>query len=152
MVQVDSRRFKQMLLNYLSNAVKYTPRGGTIQVRTRSVGTVPQRRSPSRDGSWLVIEVEDDGAGIAREDFGRLFEAFEQLGTRDISQPGTGLGLALTRRLAELHGGLVWAESSGRGKGSTFALITAAPKPRPARTMTAPWIVIHGCRSRLSVS
>jgi PAS domain S-box-containing protein len=134
MVQVDARRFKQMLLNYLSNAVKFTPSGGTIRVRTRSVGAIPatplttstalaavEQSLKSRPGSWLVVEVEDSGAGIAAEDFNRLFEAFEQLGTRNFGQPGTGLGLALTRRLAELHGGLVWAESAGRGEGSTFA-------------------------------
>jgi PAS domain S-box-containing protein len=132
MAQVDSRRFKQMLLNYLSNAIKFTPRGGAIRVRARCVEAGPQRMLPPRAGSWLVVEVEDTGAGIAAEDLGRLFEAFEQLGTRNMSQPGTGLGLALTRRLAELHGGLVWAESSGRGKGSTFAF--AIPMSRQEKS------------------
>jgi PAS domain S-box-containing protein len=132
MAQVDARRFKQMLLNYLSNAVKFTPPGGAIRVRTRSVGAMPQQSLPPRPGSWLVVEVEDTGAGIAAEDFSRLFEAFEQLGTRNFGQPGTGLGLALTRRLAELHGGLVWAESAGRGQGSTFAF--ALPMIRRERS------------------
>jgi PAS domain S-box-containing protein len=106
----DSAKVKQMLLNLVSNAVKFTPRGGHIEIRTRSTE------------SWVEIAVSDSGVGIAEQDLGRLFKEFQQLdagvGQR---QTGTGLGLALTRRFAEMHGGQV-SVASELGKGSTFTL------------------------------
>jgi len=70
-----------------------------------------------------VIEVTDTGVGIKAEDLPRLFQEFVQLETtRDKRQEGTGLGLSLTKQLAELHGGRIWAESEGEGKGSTFGV------------------------------
>jgi len=106
----DAGKVRQMLLNLVSNAIKFTPAGGRIQIRRRRVD------------SWVEIAVSDNGIGIAEADLGRLFTEFHQLdsglGRR---QEGTGLGLALTKRFAELHGGRVSVESEP-GKGSTFTL------------------------------
>ncbi len=107
-VVADERKFKQILLNLLSNAVKFTPDGGRIDVTAR--------RS---DGS-IIVAVHDTGIGIAPEDQDAVFEEFRQVGRHYTSkQEGTGLGLALTRRFVELHGGRISVESTP-GKGSTF--------------------------------
>jgi signal transduction histidine kinase len=107
-MRADERKFKQILLNLLTNAVKFTPDGGRIEVRAR------------RDADSIVVAVHDTGIGIAVEDQGAVFEEFRQVG-RDYTnkQEGTGLGLALTRKFVELHGGRIWLESEP-GKGSTF--------------------------------
>jgi PAS domain S-box-containing protein len=119
----DAAKVKQMLLNLLSNAIKFTPNGGSIQIRARQVD------------SWAEIAVSDTGIGIAAEDLGRLFTEFQQLDAGPgRQQEGTGLGLALTRRFAELHGGQVNVESA-LGKGSTFTLrlpLEATPRRAPA--------------------
>jgi PAS domain S-box-containing protein len=106
----DERKLKQVVLNLLSNAVKFTPRGGAVSVAARRV-----------DGA-AEISVSDTGAGIAPEDQEAIFEAFRQVGT-DVTRKreGTGLGLALTRRFVELHGGTI-AVRSALGKGSTFTV------------------------------
>jgi PAS domain S-box-containing protein len=121
----DSAKVRQMLLNLVSNAIKFTPSGGRIDIRSRRVE------------SWVEIAVSDSGIGIAKEDLGRLFTEFQQLDAGPgRQQEGTGLGLALTRRFAELHGGQVNVESA-LGKGSTFTLrlplqATEQPAPAPA--------------------
>ena len=104
----DERKFKQILLNLLSNAVKFTPDGGRVDV------------SAARVQNDIVIAVKDTGIGIAAADQEAVFEEFRQVGGDYTSkQEGTGLGLALTRRFVELHGGRIWVESAP-GKGSTF--------------------------------
>ncbi|HXK40258.1 MAG TPA: ATP-binding protein, partial [Candidatus Paceibacterota bacterium] len=99
---------KQVLLNLLSNAVKFTPDGGRVQV------------SAELDTDKVEIKVKDTGVGISPEDQASLFEEFKQLG-KDSSRKaeGTGLGLALTKRLVELHGGQIVVQSVV-GHGSTF--------------------------------
>jgi PAS domain S-box-containing protein len=120
----DSAKVRQMLLNLVSNAIKFTPTGGRIDIRIR------------RLESWVEIAVSDSGIGIAKEDLGRLFTEFQQLDAGPgRQQEGTGLGLALTRRFAELHGGQVIVESEV-GKGSTFTL--RLPLQSAAREATAP--------------
>ncbi|HET7097150.1 MAG TPA: GAF domain-containing protein [Casimicrobiaceae bacterium] len=105
----DERKFKQILLNLLSNAVKFTPDGGRIDVAAR------------RSGGELTVSVHDTGIGIAAEDQQAVFEEFRQVGRSYTNkQEGTGLGLALTRKFVELHGGRIWLESEP-GKGSTFS-------------------------------
>jgi signal transduction histidine kinase len=103
----DERKIKQVLLNLLSNAIKFTPDGGRIDVRARAV-----------EGS-VEVSVSDTGVGIAPEDQEAIFEEFRQVGTADKKVEGTGLGLALSRRFIELHGGRIWVESQVR-VGSTF--------------------------------
>jgi signal transduction histidine kinase len=107
-ITADERKFKQILLNLLSNAVKFTPEGGKIDVRARRL-----------DGK-VEIAVTDTGIGIAPADHEAVFEEFRQIG-RDYTKKaeGTGLGLALTRKFVELHGGSIRLESEP-GKGSTF--------------------------------
>jgi signal transduction histidine kinase len=113
-VDGDPKRLKQVVLNLLDNAVKYTSAGGWVKLRAW-----PAR---SAAGAPLVhLAVADSGIGIQREDHERIFYLFEQVDpslTR--RHPGTGLGLALVKRLLELHGGRVWVESGGEGLGSTF--------------------------------
>jgi signal transduction histidine kinase len=106
-IRGDERKVKQVLLNLLSNALKFTPEGGRIDVRA-----APQ------DGV-AEISVADTGVGIAPEDQDAVFEEFRQVGTADKKVEGTGLGLALSRKFIELHGGRIWVESEV-GKGSTF--------------------------------
>jgi signal transduction histidine kinase len=107
-IVADERKFKQILLNLLSNAVKFTPDGGSIDVIATPVG------------DDVAIAVRDTGIGIAPEDQQAVFEEFRQVG-RDYTRKaeGTGLGLALTKRFVELHGGEIRLESAP-GKGSTF--------------------------------
>jgi signal transduction histidine kinase/signal transduction protein with GAF and PtsI domain len=107
----DERKFKQIVLNLLSNAVKFTPDGGKVDV------------SANLDTQFVAIAVRDTGIGIAPEDQASVFEEFKQVG-RDYTKKaeGTGLGLALTRRFVELHGGEVRLESAP-GKGSTFTVL-----------------------------
>ena len=106
----DERKFKQIVLNLLSNAVKFTPDGGRVDVRA------------NLDTGKVEIAVKDTGVGIAPEDQAAVFEEFKQVG-RDYTRKaeGTGLGLALTRRFVELHGGAIRLESEP-GKGSTFTV------------------------------
>ena len=107
-IVADERKFKQILLNLLSNAVKFTPDGGRIDVRAHG------------NGGDVVVAVHDTGIGIAPEDQAAVFEEFRQVGRNYTNkQEGTGLGLTLTRKFVELHGGRIWLESEP-GKGSTF--------------------------------
>ncbi len=109
-LQADERKVKQILLNLLSNAVKFTPDGGRVEVSAKAMN------------GKIEIAVRDTGIGIAPEDHAAVFEEFKQVG-RDYTRKaeGTGLGLALTRRLVELHGGEIALESA-LGKGSTFTV------------------------------
>ena len=107
-VLADERKVKQILVNLLTNAVKFTPDGGSIVVTAR------------REPDALVVAVRDTGIGIAPEDHEAVFEEFRQVGRHYTNkQEGTGLGLSLTRKFVELHGGRIWVESEP-GKGSTF--------------------------------
>ena len=106
-IQGDERKVKQVLLNLLSNALKFTPEGGRIDVSARV------------QDSAAEIAVTDTGVGIAPEDQEAVFEEFRQVGTADKKIEGTGLGLALSRKFIELHGGRIWVKSQV-GQGSTF--------------------------------
>ncbi|MET0166644.1 MAG: GAF domain-containing protein [Vicinamibacterales bacterium] len=106
-IQADERKIRQVVLNLLSNAIKFTPEGGSINIRA-----IP--------GDGVVkVSVGDTGAGIAPEDQEAIFEEFKQVGTAAKKVEGTGLGLALSRKFVELHGGRIWVTSE-LGAGSTF--------------------------------
>jgi signal transduction histidine kinase len=112
-VEADERRIRQVVFNLLSNAVKFTPEGGSVIV------------SSARINGEVRVSVSDTGPGIAAEDRARIFEEFQQtdVGVRQLE--GTGLGLALSKSLIELHGGRIWVESDV-GKGSMFSFALPA--------------------------
>jgi signal transduction histidine kinase len=117
-VDGDERRIKQVIFNLLSNAVKFTPAGGEVDV------------SATRVNGEVRVSIADTGPGIALEDRERIFEEFQQSETGIGHREGTGLGLALSKRFVELHGGRIWLESEpGSGSTFTFAL--------PSRSITS---------------
>ena len=119
-VRADPARLQQVLWNLLTNAVKYTPRGGRIAIRTRSAG--PER---------LAVDVDDDGVGINPDHLPHLFNAFERGDGAAFSHTGgLGLGLTISRSIAEAHSGTLKGASQGRNRGATFTLELA--------TITAP--------------
>ncbi|HET9253215.1 MAG TPA: ATP-binding protein, partial [Candidatus Eisenbacteria bacterium] len=121
-VDGDETRLEQVVANLVGNAVKFTPAGGMVRVTVRN-----------EDGC-AVLEVRDDGSGIAPEALATIFELFEQgAPTLERGQGGLGIGLTLVQRLVELHGGTVRAESEGLGKGSTFTVsLPAIPASSPS--------------------
>jgi len=108
-LEADERKVKQVLFNLLSNAVKFTPDGGRVELSARRVNGEVQ------------LAVRDTGVGIAPQEQAQIFEEFQQVGTGTAKAEGTGLGLALTQKLVELHGGRIWVEST-LGQGSTFTV------------------------------
>jgi PAS domain S-box-containing protein len=135
----DFTRVAQVVSNLLNNAAKYTPYGGRIELSTRL------------DGSEVAITIRDTGIGIAADALPEVFEMFTQVGrNRDRSQGGLGIGLALVRRLVELHGGSVTAESPGIGEGSSFTVrlpVAGAAQDLPAAGAPAGMpAVSHGLR------
>jgi signal transduction histidine kinase/ActR/RegA family two-component response regulator len=142
-VEVDELRLRQVVLNLVSNAVKFTPDGGTVVVRAREVG------------NELHVSVEDNGVGIPESDQERIFESFQQGGRGASREEGTGLGLTLSRRIVELLGGRMWLESQV-GVGSTFGFVlplrraAAAPDSTPATGKTT-IVVIEDDRPSLDL-
>lgn len=109
-IKADERRLKQVMFNLLSNASKFTPDGGKIDV------------SMLINNGEIIISVTDTGIGIAPEYHQKIFGGFFQISNKLVDKtPGTGLGLSLTKSIIELHGGRVWVESEGRDKGSKFS-------------------------------
>jgi PAS domain S-box-containing protein len=127
-VVVDARMLKQVLYNYLSNAIKFTPEGGDVTLRIQPEGSDEFR-----------IDVEDTGIGVKQEDMKRLFVEFQQLDTGASKRyPGTGLGLALTKRIVEAQGGRV-SVASELGKGSVFsAILPRSVASRAVRSGSSP--------------
>ena len=117
-ITADERKVKQIMFNLLSNAVKFTPDGGRVAV------------SATRTAAEVQVAVRDSGVGIAPADQAALFNEFAQTEDGRRAAEGTGLGLALTKRLVELHGGRIWVESEvGAGSTFTFALPLQAEQP-----------------------
>jgi signal transduction histidine kinase len=110
MCDVDAGRIEQVMRNLLTNACKYTDRGGTVTVRTY------------RTGMQAIIDVQDTGIGIPQEFLSSIFEMFARVPQAHRAAEGLGIGLALVRVLVELHGGTVTAFSEGSGRGSRFCI------------------------------
>lgn len=135
-VLADGVRIRQILFNLLANASKFTPDGGTIElsaVRTQAPLPVAAERAGERAGSVtrdvVWISVQDSGIGIAPEDMGKLFQEFSQVQSSANRQAqGSGLGLALSKKFVEMHGGRIGAESIV-SRGSTFWFILPAEGP-----------------------
>ena len=137
-ISADERKLKQIMFNLFSNAIKFTPRGGKIRVTADLISEFGVRISElEKEGkiisdqsaicnlqSAIEISVADTGIGIASEDQENIFHEFYQVkgGMKD-KTPGTGLGLSLTKSLVEMHGGRIWIESEGEGKGSRFSFV-----------------------------
>lgn len=129
-VYADRQRIRQIILNLLSNAIKFTPDGGTIQISLAC----------PKDSATLRCSIRDTGIGIRTEDVQKLFEKFRQLDSSHSRRyEGTGLGLALTRQLVELHGGTIWVESD-YGRGSTFSF--TVPAATGEKALSAPVAVV----------
>jgi signal transduction histidine kinase/CheY-like chemotaxis protein len=115
-IRGDFPRLQQVVWNLLTNAMKFTHRGGRVTVATR------------RAGSSIELTVADTGEGIAPEVLAHIFDRFRQAdSSRSRRHGGLGLGLAIVKQLVELHGGTVWAESDGEGRGSTFVVELPIP-------------------------
>jgi signal transduction histidine kinase len=114
-IEADPLRLRQILLNLLSNAIKFTPHGGAVRLNARA------------EAAALHISVADTGIGIAAHDLSRLFSEFERIVSDSEYRQGAGLGLALTRRLVQAHGGTIAVESTP-GAGSTFTVVLPLPR------------------------
>jgi len=144
-ITADERKMKQIFYNLLSNAVKFTPDGGEVRLSARMVDCSVRsgrrwgdsddlqiigdkvdtvKTSDGERKECVMFSVTDTGIGIGPEDQKRIFNAFEQAdGTASRKYQGTGLGLSLTKKFVELHGGKIWVESQGGGTGTTFSFI-----------------------------
>jgi signal transduction histidine kinase len=123
-IEADERRFRQVILNLVANAVKFTPDGGRVSI------------SAYRKGTELNVTVTDTGIGVAPEDQERIFESFQQGRRGAPKEEGTGLGLTLCRRIVELFGGRMWLDSTP-GVGSTFGF-SIPGLPQQAHDFTSP--------------
>jgi signal transduction histidine kinase len=111
----DSDRMREAIDNLISNAIKYSPIGGKIALLV------------THDNAHTVIRVTDEGAGLSPEDLGRLFGRFQRLSAKPTAgESSTGLGLSIVKRIIDMHGGKVIADSAGPGQGSTFAIVLPA--------------------------
>ena len=144
-VEADSTRLAQVISNLLNNAAKYTPDGGRIEIRAQ------------RENDEVLVRVKDNGVGIPGEMLPRVFDMFSQVGKDlDRAQGGLGIGLTLVRRLTEMHGGAVKAESAGPGTGSTFTVTLPLVPAQTALadrtdTASAPSVEPGGRRLRVLV-
>jgi signal transduction histidine kinase len=120
-VEADELRFKQVVLNLVSNAVKFTPDGGSVSIRAY------------RDETEVIVTVTDTGIGVPPEDQELIFESFQQGRRGAPKEEGTGLGLTLSRRIVGLFGGRMWLESTP-GVGSTFGFSLPQPESGPSST------------------
>jgi len=142
-ITADERKLKQIIYNILANAMKFTPDGGIVSLRAQMgdctirpgqrwddpanlrviEGQIDNDNASNKNYKKCVyFSVSDTGIGIKQDDQDRIFAPFEQAdGSSGRRYQGTGLGLPLTRKLVELHGGKIWVESEGEGKGSTFS-------------------------------
>jgi len=139
-IVADKRKLKQIVYNLLSNAVKFTPDKGAIILSAAVLTRNNKALSTSKGKSFLLpfserdpkplpknyveVAISDTGIGLAPKDLDRIFSSFEQVeSSKSRKYQGTGLGLSLTKRYIDLHGGCIWAESQGKDQGSSFCII-----------------------------
>lgn len=111
-IKADRQRLKQVLLNLINNAVKYNKKGGSVSIKTETIKKVGQ-------GNWIRLSVSDTGIGIRESDLPKLFRPFERIGAEQTEEEGSGLGLAVVKKLMDAMNGVIGAESR-HGEGSTF--------------------------------
>lgn len=104
----DRSRISQVLINLLSNASRFSPEDSTVKLKV------------TEKEDSVMVSVEDEGIGLSEENMGELFKPFPQIDRPTVTEKSTGLGLSICKGIVELHGGEIWAESEGRGEGSTF--------------------------------
>ena len=132
LLDADPTRMAQVVSNLMNNAAKYTPEGGRIELSAE--------RDHNGDHDDVIIRVRDNGVGLTSEALPKVFELFSQVGkTLDRSQGGLGIGLALVKRLVEMHGGQVAAESPGLGQGSTFVVRLPLAATQVDQRAASPW-------------
>jgi PAS domain S-box-containing protein len=129
----DAQRLNQVIFNFITNALKFTPQGGKVEVRAR------------RSGPKIMVEVQDSGRGLTQEEMDKLFKPFSQVHDRTkMKEKGTGLGLYICKGLIEKHGGQIGVDSEGHGTGSTFFFtlpirgVEQPPAPPPAKPPAEP--------------
>ncbi|MEK7871321.1 MAG: HAMP domain-containing sensor histidine kinase, partial [Nitrospirota bacterium] len=133
MIYADRAKIKQTLLNLISNAIKFTPKGGFVRVDV--TGTIVH------DRPMLQISVADTGVGIAAEDRTKIFEEFRQVNSTYAREyAGTGLGLSIAKRFVEMHAGFIWVESRP-GQGSTFSFRIPVKTEKPTTSKEDSWQV-----------
>jgi signal transduction histidine kinase len=127
LAQADSTRVAQVLTNLLHNAAKFTPKGGSVRIEAR------------KEAGQALIRVSDSGAGVRADQLERVFDMFARVDRPAVSaEPGLGIGLALARRLADMHGGSLELSSEGEGRGATFTLrLPLAAEAQPAAPVAA---------------
>jgi signal transduction histidine kinase len=114
-VKIDEEKIRQVIMNMVDNAIKYTKKGSVTITLKKVVA------SDKRMGECLEFKVSDSGMGVSADDLPNLFKKFSRgTGTSLVHTEGTGLGLYVAKQMVEAHGGKVWAESKGEGKGSKF--------------------------------
>ncbi len=163
-IEADERKLKQIMFNLLSNALKFTPDGGSVQVSAHRIADlrlqIAESGAEEKSGirnlqseigrDFIEISVEDTGIGIKKEDINKIFKEFTQIESAYTKEyEGTGLGLALTKRLVELHGGNIRVESE-EGKGSRFIFtmpLRQFIEPAPTREMQSEGLVLNGKRA-----
>jgi len=119
-VEIDGAKLEQVLNNLIGNAVKFSPRGGTVTIHA------------GRNGTGVLVSVQDQGPGIPAAELGKLFQPFARLSTSTATEEkSTGLGLVICRKVVEGHGGRIWAESEP-GKGATFYFTIPAARNVPS--------------------
>jgi signal transduction histidine kinase len=136
-ITADRKKFKEIIFHLLDNAIRFSPQKGTVRVITDIVDkdliadSFPSKETPLEleHQRFMRIAVSDSGVGLKAEDQDRIFSIFEQADTsREQSFNGTGLGLAVSRKLVEIQNGRLWVESEGEGKGCRFIMILPLPE------------------------
>lgn len=132
LIRGDADRIRQVLVNMLGNAIKFTSQGGRVEISGWCLAAGEQPPPPGPElataSDWLLVSVTDTGVGIAAEELGRIFDKFYQVGGfAERSGEGSGLGLSIARGIVEAHGGKIWAQSTGENQGSTFTFALPVP-------------------------